>query len=60
MRISRSRTSSGSDREERTSNRSRTDVATLLTFCPPGPDDRTNRSSISSSAMTIPTRTLLL
>lgn len=43
-RTRRARTSSGSDREFRTSNRSWTAVATLLMFCPPGPEDRMNRS----------------
>ena len=34
------RTSSGSDGEPRTSKRSCTAVESLLTFCPPGPDER--------------------
>ena len=40
----------GSD-ELRTSKRSCTAVASLLTFCPPGPDARMKRSSISRSPM---------
>jgi len=46
--INRALTSSSSG-DAPTSNRSSTAVATLLTFCPPGPDERTNRSSSSSS-----------
>ncbi len=38
-RSSRARTSGGSDGECRTSKRSCTAVDSLLTFCPPGPDD---------------------
>src|SRR5207253_3053436 len=45
-------TSSGSD-EAPTSNRSSTAVETLLTFWPPGPDARTNRSEISLSSIAI-------
>ena len=52
-RISRSRTPSGRDRELRTSKRSWTAVATLLTFCPPGPEERMNRSSMSPSSTAI-------
>ena len=52
-RISRSRTPSGRDREFRTSNLSWTAVATLLTFCPPGPEERMNLSSMSPSSMPI-------
>src|SRR5262249_41522376 len=48
----RARTSSGSV-EARMSNRSSTAVATLLTFWPPGPDARTNRSSSSDSGIEI-------
>ena len=47
--ISRSRTYSGRDGDLRTSKRSCAAVATLLTFCPPGPDARTNSKRISSS-----------
>ena len=43
-------TSSGSE-DAGTLKRSSTAVATLLTFCPPGPDARTNRSSSWSSGM---------
>ena len=43
---------SGSD-DAATSNRSSTAVDTLLTFCPPGPDALTNRSSISVSSSAI-------
>jgi hypothetical protein len=39
-RISRSATSLGSEGECRTSNRSCTAVDTLLTFWPPGPEER--------------------
>jgi hypothetical protein len=47
-----SRAFMSSGREDpRTSNRSSTAVDTLLTFCPPGPDARTNRSSSSRSSM---------
>jgi hypothetical protein len=47
----RSRTRSGSDGLRATSKRSSTAVATLLTFCPPGPLERTKRSTSSSSGM---------
>ena len=40
---SRVRTASGSEGERRASKRSCTAVATLLTFCPPGPEARTKR-----------------
>src|SRR4051812_19117921 len=50
--ISRSFMSYGSA-EARTSNRSSTAVETLSTFCPPGPDARTNRSSSSRSSIEI-------
>ena len=50
---SRSRTSGASAADRFASNRSCTAVATLFTFCPPGPDARTNRSSISESSITI-------
>src|SRR3972149_11906528 len=39
-RSSRALTASGNEREARTSKRSRTAVATLLTFWPPGPEAR--------------------
>src|SRR4029079_15056963 len=45
------RTSSVREGEPSTSNRSCTAVATLLTFCPPGPDARTKRSSTSESSI---------
>src|SRR4051794_2492394 len=48
--INRRLTSSGRD-DCATSNRSWTAVETLLTFCPPGPEARTNRSSISPSSI---------
>src|SRR5687767_2023653 len=48
--ISRCLTSAGRD-EAATLTRSSTAVATLLTFWPPGPEARTNRSSISPSSM---------
>ncbi len=59
-RTRRSRTSSGSDRELRTLNRSLTAVATLLTFCPPGPEDRKKRSRSSFSSRTIVSVTLII
>jgi hypothetical protein len=37
--------------EAPTSKRSSTAVETLLTFCPPGPEARTKRSSSSRSSM---------
>src|SRR3954453_1865737 len=49
---SRCLTSAGND-DAFTSKRSSTAVDTLLTFCPPGPDARTNRSSSSRSSMAI-------
>jgi hypothetical protein len=52
-RISRMATSFGSDGERRTSKRSCTAVESLLTFCPPGPDERTKLSSSSPSSMLI-------
>jgi hypothetical protein len=52
-RSSRARTAAGNDGEWRTSKRSRTAVATLLTFCPPGPDDRTKSSSNSPKPIEI-------
>jgi hypothetical protein len=52
-RWSRSRTSAGNDGERRASNRSCTALATLLTFCPPGPEDRTKYSAISRSSRAI-------
>ena len=50
-RSRRSRTSSGSVGDLTTSKRSFTAVATLFTFCPPGPEERTNSSLISRSSM---------
>ena len=47
----RFRTSSGRERELATSKRSCTVVATLLTFCPPGPEARTKCSWISFSSI---------
>ncbi len=47
----RFRTSSGRERELATSKRSCTAVATLLTFCPPGPEARTKYSWISLSSI---------
>src|SRR5271169_4059267 len=52
-RSSRVRTFSGNDGDCRTSKRSWTAVASLLTFCPPGPEARTKLSSISRSSMPI-------
>ena len=49
----RAHTFAGSDGDRRTSKRSWTAVASLLTFCPPGPDARTKLSSISRSSMLI-------
>jgi hypothetical protein len=39
--LTRARTSSGKEEQARISNRRRTAVDTLLTFCPPGPEART-------------------
>ena len=50
---SRSRTRSGSDGERKTSKRSSTAVATLLTFCPPGPEARMKVSTSSSASTEI-------
>jgi len=47
--LRRDLTYGGSD-EAPTLKRNSTAVATLFTFCPPGPDARTNRSSISRSS----------
>src|SRR5437764_13145800 len=52
-RSSRARTSSGSRGERRTSKRNCTALASLLTFCPPGPEARMKCSSTSSSPMLI-------
>ena len=52
-RSSRARVSADNDGEPRTSKRSCTAVASLLTFCPPGPEARTKLSSISRSSMLI-------
>lgn len=49
----RRRTESGNDRDCATLKRSWTPVSVLLTCCPPGPDDRMNCSSISSSGICI-------
>ena len=49
--MSRIRTSSGKERELATSKRSCTAVATLLTFCPPGPEARIKYSWISFSSI---------
>ncbi len=49
--VRRIRTSSGKDGELATSKRSCTAVATLLTFCPPGPEARTKYSWISFSSI---------
>ena len=50
-RSRRSRTSGGSARERAAWKRSWTAVATLFTFCPPGPPAWMKRSSSSSSGM---------
>lgn len=47
----RALTASGNVGECLASKRSCTDVATLLTFCPPGPDAHTKLSSISASSI---------
>lgn len=47
------RTSAGIHRASSSRNRSSTLVLTLLTFCPPAPDDRTNDMSNLSSGMVI-------
>src|ERR1700727_3080649 len=49
--MSRIATSFGRLGEPRASNRSSTALATLLTFCPPGPEERTKLSTISPSSM---------
>src|SRR5271154_4390288 len=49
--ISRTATSLGRLGELRASNLSSTALATLLTFCPPGPDERTKLSTISLSSI---------
>src|SRR5271166_2605634 len=49
--MSRTATSFGRLGERRASKRSSTAVATLLTFCPPGPEERTNVSTISLSSI---------
>src|ERR1700677_1039390 len=49
--MSRTATSFGRFGELRASNRSSTALATLLTFCPPGPEERTKLSTISLSSM---------
>src|SRR5215510_11192383 len=51
MRIKRKATSFGKDVECRASKRSCTADETLLTFCPPGPEARTNDSESSDSSM---------
>src|SRR4029079_13363270 len=48
--INRSCISLGND-EARTSKRSSTALASVLTFCPPGPDARTKRSTTPCSSM---------
>jgi hypothetical protein len=52
-RSRRLRTSAGSEGERRASKRSCTALATLLTFCPPGPEARTKDSVISLSSSTM-------
>ena len=52
-RSSRPRTSCGSEGDRRASKRSCTALATLFTFCPPGPDARTKDSVISRSSSAI-------
>src|SRR3569623_1648126 len=49
----RARTGSGSEGEWATAKRNCTAVDTLLTFCPPGPEARTNASWISRSSSSI-------
>src|SRR5690242_817210 len=53
MRINRRATSFGNDGECRASKRSCTADETLLTFCPPGPEARTNDSESSDSSIEI-------
>src|SRR5271154_4661036 len=48
--MSRIATSFGRLGDPRASNRSSTALATLLTFCPPGPEERTKLSTISLSS----------
>jgi hypothetical protein len=57
---SRSRTAHGREAERGISKRSCTAVATLLTFCPPGPEARMKVSSISFSSSTMPGATLII
>ena len=52
-RIKRCLVACGSEGERSTSNRNKTAVATLLTFCPPGPEARINSSRISFSCTAI-------
>ncbi len=52
-RMRRVRTSPGREGEFPTSNRSWTAVATLFTFCPPGPEARTKCNWISRSSIEI-------
>jgi hypothetical protein len=59
-RRSLSLTSSGSEGDRRASKRSWTAVATLLTFCPPGPDARTKVSWISLSSRAISSFTRIM
>src|SRR5580698_3106556 len=51
--MSRIATSFGRLGEPRASNRSSTALATLLTFCPPGPEARTKLSSSSPSGISM-------
>src|ERR1051325_6585884 len=52
-RMSRTATSLGNDGERRASKRSCTADDTLLTFCPPGPEERTKDSDSSDSSIVI-------
>ena len=55
----RSRTAGGNEAERGMSKRNCTAVATLLTFCPPGPEERMKESSISFSSSSMPCDTLI-
>lgn len=52
-RMSRRRTSSGSEGDAATLNLNSTAVETLFTFCPPGPEERTNSSCSSRGSIEI-------
>jgi len=51
-RSARSRACSGSEGDRRTSNDNSTRLSVVLTDCPPGPEDRENRSRNSLAGIT--------